>query len=173
MMEKIKELIKKIRGIKNIEIIIGLVIIAIVIIIYSTVSTLKADKQADTAGDITTELEARLEAILSEIECAGKVDVMITYATTENKITATSTNTHSTTTVSGNSETTTVTTTTSPVMQGSSAVVLGEQMPEIIGVLVVAEGAKDIKVQLKLRDAVSTVLGINPNTIQILTRRAV
>ena len=172
-MDKLKEMIKKIRGIKNIEIIVGLVIIAAVIIIYSTVSTLKADKAAETSGDASTELELRLESILSEIDGAGEVDVMITYASTENKITATSTNTHSTTTVSGGQEITTVTSTTSPVMQGSETVVLGEKMPEIVGVLVVAEGAKDIKVQLRLRDAVKTVLGINPNTIQILTRRAV
>ena len=172
-MEKIKELIKKIRGIKNIEIILGLVIIAVIIIIYSTVSTLKTQDEEAASGNAGTELEARLGAILSEIEGAGEVEVMITYASTSEPITATSTNTHSTTTSSGGSETTTTTSTTNPVIQGSSAVILGEKMPEIIGVLVVAEGAKDVKVQLRLRDAVRTVLGIKSNAIQILTRRAV
>ncbi len=167
-MDKIKQLWQKAKGIKNFEIILALVIIAVAVIIYSIVS---AAGDAETTEE--TGLEERLAEILSEIDGAGEVNVMITYAGTANKITATETDTHSTTTNVSGTETTTVTTTTEPVMQGSEALILGEKMPEVVGVLVVAEGAKDVKVQLRLRDAVATVLGINPNSIQILSRRAV
>lgn len=167
-MNKLKELWVKLKGIKNFEIILALVIIAVVVIIYSIVSSVGAKEVTEETG-----LEERLEEILSEIDGAGEVNVMITYATTPNKITATETDTHSTTTNASGTETTTVTTTTEPVMQGSEAVILGEKMPEIVGVLVVADGAKDVKVQLRLREAVATVLGIKSNSIQILSRRAV
>lgn len=167
-MEKIKALWKKFKGIKNYEIILALVIIAIAVIIYSIVSA-AGTKQTATESDP----EERLEQILSEVEGAGAVEVMITYAGTGSKIAATETDTKTTSTDAGGTKTTTVTTTTSPVMQGSEVLILGEKEPEVVGVLVVAEGADDVKVRLRLRDAVATVLGIKSSAIQILSRRDV
>lgn len=174
-MEKLKQIFAKIKSVKNIEIIIGLVIIAVMIIIYSNVSAAKEKTDADSGGEatLTDNLETRLADILGEIEGAGEVKVMITYAGTGDKITAETTNTHTTTTNGSTSSTTTTTTTSSPVLSGSDVVILQEKMPEIKGVIVVAEGASDMKVKLKLMQATATVLGINANSIQIFTRRAV
>ena len=174
-MEKLKQIFAKIKSVKNIEIIIGLVIIAVMIIIYSNVSAAKEKTDAVSGGEatLTDNLETRLADILGEIEGAGEVKVMITYAGTGDKITAETTNTHTTTTNGSTSSTTTTTTTSSPVLSGSDVVILQEKMPEIKGVIVVAEGASDMKVKLKLMQATATVLGINANSIQIFTRRAV
>lgn len=174
-MEKLKKIFAKIKSVKNIEIIIGLVIIAVMIIIYSNVSAAKEKTDAASGGEatLTDNLETRLADILGEIEGAGEVKVMITYAGTGDKITAETTNTHTTTTNGSTSSTTTTTTTSSPVLSGSDVVILQEKMPEIKGVIVVAEGASDMKVKLKLMQATATVLGINANSIQIFTRRAV
>lgn len=174
-MEKLKQIFAKIKSVKNIEIIIGLVIIAVMIIIYSNVSAAKEKTDAASGGEatLTENLETRLADILGEIEGAGEVKVMITYAGTGDKITAETTNTHTTTTNGSTSSTTTTTTTSSPVLSGSDVVILQEKMPEINGVIVVAEGASDMKVKLKLMQATATVLGINANSIQIFTRRAV
>lgn len=174
-MEKLKQIFAKIKSVKNIEIIIGLVIIAVMIIIYSNVSAAKEKTDAASGGEatLTENLETRLADILGEIEGAGEVKVMITYAGTGDKITAETTNTHTTTTNGSTSSTTTTTTTSSPVLSGSDVVILQEKMPEIKGVIVVAEGASDMKVKLKLMQATATVLGINANSIQIFTRRAV
>lgn len=174
-MEKLKQIFAKIKSVKNIEIIIGLVIIAVMIIIYSNVSAAKEKTEAASGGDVTlTEnLETRLAEILGEIEGAGEVKVMITFAGTGDKVTAETTNTHTTTTNGSTSSTTTTTTTSSPILSGSDVVILQEKMPEIKGVIVVAEGAGDMKVKLKLMQATATVLGINANSIQIFTRRAV
>ena len=174
-MEKLKQIFAKIKSVKNIEIIIGLVIIAVMIIIYSNVSAAKERTDAASGGEatLTNNLETRLADILGEIEGAGEVKVMITYAGTGDKITAETTNTHTTTTNGSTSSTTTTTTTSSPVLSGSDVVILQEKMPEIKGVIVVAEGASDMKVKLKLMQATATVLGINANSIQIFTRRAV
>lgn len=174
-MEKLKQIFAKIKSVKNIEIIIGLVIIAVMIIIYSNVSAAKEKTEAASDGEatLTENLETRLADILGEIEGAGEVKVMITYAGTGDKITAETTNTHTTTTNGSTSSTTTTTTTSSPILSGSDVVILQEKMPEIKGVIVVAEGAGDVKVKLKLMQATATVLGINANSIQIFTRRAV
>ena len=174
-MEKLKQIFAKIKSVKNIEIIIGLVIIAVMIIIYSNVSAAKEKTEAASDGEatLTENLETRLADILGEIEGAGEVKVMITYAGTGDKITAETTNTHTTTTNGSTSSTTTTTTTSSPILSGSDVVILQEKMPEIKGVIVVAEGAGDMKVKLKLMQATATVLGINANSIQIFTRRAV
>ena len=174
-MEKLKQIFAKIKSVKNIEIIIGLVIIAVMIIRYSNVSAANEKTDADSGGEatLTNNLETRLADILGEIEGAGEVKVMITYAGTGDKITAETTNTHTTTTNGSTSSTTTTTTTSSPVLSGSDVVILQEKMPEIKGVIVVAEGASDMKVKLKLMQATATVLGINANSIQIFTRRAV
>lgn len=174
-MEKLKQIFAKIKSVKNIEIIIGLVIIAVMIIIYSNVSAAKEKTDAASGGEatLTENLETRLADILGEIEGAGEVKVMITYAGTGDKITAETTNTHTTTTNGSTSSTTTTTTTSSPILSGSDVVILQEKMPEIKGVIVVAEGASDMKVKLKLMQATATVLGINANSIQIFTRRAV
>lgn len=174
-MEKLKQIFAKIKSVKNIEIIIGLVIIAVMIIIYSNVSAAKEKTEAASGGEatLTENLENRLAEILGEIEGAGEVKVMITFAGTGDKITAETTNTHTTTTNGSTSSTTTTTTTSSPILSGSDVVILQEKMPEIKGVIVVAEGAGDMTVKLKLMQATATVLGINANSIQIFTRRAV
>ena len=49
-MEKLKQIFSKIKSVKNIEIIIGLVIIAVMIIIYSNVSAAK-EKTETSSGD--------------------------------------------------------------------------------------------------------------------------
>ena len=174
-MEKLKQIFAKIKSVKNIEIIIGLVIIAVMIIIYSNVSAAKEKTEAASGGEatLTENLETRLAEILGEIEGAGEVKVMITFAGTGDKITAETTNTHTTITNGSTSSTTTTTTTSSPILSGSDVVILQEKMPEIKGVIVVAEGAGDMTVKLKLMQATATVLGINANSIQIFTRRAV
>lgn len=73
--------VKKLRGIKNIQIIVAIFIIAIALIIYSSVSTsLKTKSDTATSGisSSMSEQEQRLSAILSRIEGAGEVEAMIT-----------------------------------------------------------------------------------------------
>ena len=116
-------------------------------------------------------MEARLGNILSKIEGVGEVDVLITFETTAEQITATTNNSHSTTTQNGDNSTTTSTSTDTPIISNQNVIVLQEKMPKIIGVIVVAEGADKAKVKLQILSAVSTALNINQNSIQIYTRR--
>lgn len=87
--EKLKNFRAKVKTIKNIEIIIGVVIICIVVLIYSTVTSKPESNKISglsdnkSYGENATELEMRLGEILSEIDGAGRVSVMISQETCE------------------------------------------------------------------------------------------
>lgn len=174
-MGKLKELFQKIKTIKNYEIILSLLIIAVVLLIYFSINDTDANKKDVTIESssvtLTDGLENRLAEILSQIDGVGEVGVLITFSSTVEQVTATTENNHSTTTSNGSNSTTTSTNTSSPIISNQSVIVLQEKMPEIIGVIVVAEGANDLKVKLNILNAVSTALDIDKNSIQIYTRR--
>ncbi|MCM1306724.1 MAG: hypothetical protein NC037_05780 [Bacteroides sp.] len=70
---------KKLKGIKNLQIIVVIFIIAVALIIYSTVMTRGSSASEQTSSNsVMTADEQRLSAILSNIEGAGEVDAMIT-----------------------------------------------------------------------------------------------
>ena len=89
-------------------------------------------------------LEARLEDILSQMQNAGQVRVMVTFDNAPVK-------------TSGSG--------------GESPIILTERMPKIRGVIVIAEGAEDISVRFSLAAAVSTVLGIDENSVEVFAMR--
>lgn len=116
--QKLKEhpFVKKVLAIKNIRLIAVALIIALALIIYSGVGSASS---TDTPSNMDLE-ESRLATVLSNIQGAGKVEVMI----------------------SRNDDI-------------------------VTGVLVVAEGAKDISVLLKLLDATSTVMGVDKSIVEV------
>jgi|AGTN01.1.fsa_nt_gi hypothetical protein len=180
---KVKSVIAKLKTIKNIEIIVGVVIIAIVALIYSTVTSNQG--KAKTASPAKTDavtsnladgLESRLEQILSQIDGAGQVKVMITFESSAEIVAASTTNRHSnTSSSSGGGSTTTVTETISPIIvtnNGKSEIIILKQiMPEIRGVIIVAEGASNIRVRSELRRAAQTALGVNASSIEIFAKK--
>ena len=106
---------KKLAGIKNLEIMIVAVIIAIGLIIYSGVESFSPTQTAHM-----DEEETRLASTLSQIEGVGEVKTMIT-----------------------------------------------RNGDEISGVLVIADGAENISVMLKLLDATSTVMGVDKSIVEV------
>ena len=163
----------KILSQKNYEIIISLIIICIVLLIYFSVNGdgKKEEKVTESVNiSLTDGLEERVGNVLSKIEGVGEVDVLITFSSSVEQVTANTQNSHSTTTSNQNNSTTTSTTTSSPIISNQNVIVLQEKMPEIIGVIVVAEGADNPKVKINILSAVSTALDIDKNSIQIFTR---
>lgn len=72
-------LLKKLKGIKNLQIISVVFIIAVALIIYSTVMTAKNKNDVKTSANaVMTSEEQRLSSILSNIDGAGRVETMIT-----------------------------------------------------------------------------------------------
>ncbi len=65
---------KKLKGTKNIQIVVAIFIIAVALIIYSGVA---ASKEKKTDQTVMTSEETRLSAILSKVDGAGEVETMI------------------------------------------------------------------------------------------------
>ncbi len=193
-MNSIKSLLKELISKKYVANIIVILALAVIALTFSSEfnfqgSTVKDDAEEAMGnsfvekGDIikTEEqvLEARLKEILEKIEGSGEVDVMVTFEmgseivpaadivenrnTTEEK----DSNGGVRTVISENYTENIITTNDS---RENNALVLKEIKPKVRGVIVAAEGAKDIRVEKQLYDAVKTVLQISGNQVQIYTK---
>lgn len=111
-------------------------------------------------------LEKKLISILSKMEGVGSVDVMITIASTKEKVVAEDINASEQTVdekdqSGGTRMTTQVQENTKVVLQsGNVPYVTKENAPEIKGVIIVAEGADNSEVKAQIMDAVSKVLDV-------------
>lgn len=75
--------LKKLKKVKNIEFIACVFILAIALLLYSVISkaqTKNTSTKAVSNTEVSTEIETRLAQILSQIDGAGEVSVMITYS---------------------------------------------------------------------------------------------
>lgn len=120
------------------------------------------------------ELEQRLEAILKKLEGAGKVQVMVTTSTTEEKQLAEDvTYTLATTDErdgAGGTRTNEKEDKQNRIVlaQGNLPVVVKETKPKVEGVLIVAEGGEDIGVKSAIIQAVSSLLNIPSYKVSVL-----
>lgn len=193
-MNGIKSLLKELISKKYVANIIVILALAVIALTFSSEfnfqgSTVKDDAEevmgnsfVEKGDIIKTEeqvLEARLKEILEKIEGSGEVDVMVTFEmgseivpaadivenrdTTEEK----DSNGGVRTVISENYTENIITTNDS---RENNALVLKEIKPKVRGVIVAAEGAKDIRVEKQLYDAVKTVLQISGNQVQIYTK---
>lgn len=121
-------------------------------------------------------LEQRLINVLSKIRGAGRVDVLVTYETNGEIVTATVRQTDEdvrSADGTGGSETSrSVREVTEPATieteNGHAPIVLYEKEPVIRGVIVVAEGASDFSVRQKIQAAVHVATGIPIDRIEVL-----
>lgn len=176
-LNKLNAWIAKVRKIKNIEIVVAVILLAIILIVYTgyTGAKAKRDKSVNTAAEKSDSLEQKMEKILSEISGAGKVSVMITYKGSVEYVTANTSNVNTNTTTDISRTTSTTSQTISPVIinsNGSSGpIIVKEIMPEVKGVIVVAEGAGNVIVRLELIRAVMVALDIGAEDIEIFTKQ--
>ncbi|HOS68658.1 MAG TPA: stage III sporulation protein AG [Bacillota bacterium] len=134
----------------------------------------------NNASDYVRRLETDLSSILSKIQDAGRVSVMITLECGAEIIPAKDESTSEKVTnekdTSGGTRIINEKTTDDKVVftaaQGgnSKPLIIKEINPEVKGVIVVAEGAKDSKVKLKISRAVQTVLDIPAYKVTVYER---
>ena len=137
--------------------------------------TLTAAAESDGAQQAQADLETRLRAVLSSIRGAGEVEVLITYESGTELVTALSTNVNSNCSETSDGEKSSTNTQTTEVSQpatvngngGNEPIILMEKQPVVRGVIVVAEGAADIRVKLDLQRAVTAVLDIPLSKIEV------
>lgn len=140
----------------------------------------QSDNYKSTSSQYLRDLEDHLSNILSKIQGAGKVSVMITLKSGTEIIPAKDESisdrvTNEKDTEGGirtiNEKTTSDKVVFAEVQGGSSEpLILKEINPEIKGVIVVAGGAKDARVKLKISQAVQTVLDIPAYRVTVYER---
>ena len=131
---------------------------------------IQLNRQSISAATYEEQLETRLKGILEQISGAGKVSVMVTLKTSKEIVPALNTveSGSETNERDGDGGTRTIIqqSTDKKVAQGGGGItsdqplIVKEVMPEVMGVIVVAEGAQKPEVTERLTDAVQTVLGI-------------
>ena len=179
---------------KKIENLVFLIIILIVTIIIINAIWKKDEKSNNTTKDTNslsgkvladnskdevsnqTELETKLENILSTIKNVGKVNVLINYSESSSLVPLYNESTTTSSTEEGDSGggTRNVTETESKKdvvfseSSGQKQPVTGKTvMPTIQGAIITAEGAKDANVKTNIINAVGAVTGLSIDKIQV------
>lgn len=140
-------------------------IISLAVILVLAFSFAKPAESAVYEGDETVtyvkDLENRLTKSLSEVKGAGDVSVVITVESGKETVLAEET-------VTITDENGKITVTKTPIMVNGKPVVLKENYPKIVGVLIVAQGASSIGVMKNLQQAAASLLNIEISRIEIL-----
>ena len=154
---------------------IGIVIAAILGLYFWSMEPSSVQKSGEDASDTNVsveELEERLSRVLSQVEGAGKVEVVINYESTPELVPAMSSDTQSKMTQEedGVEESKNERTEIATIQNGSNsaAVILKEKQPNVMGVIVVSEGASDIAVRMSLLSAITTVMDVDASRVEIL-----
>ena len=132
--------------------------------------------QEDLSNESKSTLEEKLKNILSQIEGAGEVDVMITYESSEEIQPAFNTNTTTEETKEvdkqGGERTVTTSSENKTMITSSSnePIVIKTNQPKINGVIVVSTGAKDLTVKETLYSAVQTALQVQGHQVEIYSK---
>lgn len=164
----------KLENNKKIKWVIYVLLIAAVVVIFisSIDNSVRVSGQPDSTSKpddnnelqaYTEKLESRLEFILAGMSGVGRVRVMITFDGTEETVLASDEQSSENESGTSKSKRPSMLSTAS----GEEAIVLKELLPKVCGVVVVAEGARDVAVNMNIVSAVSTVLGIKQSNVQV------
>lgn len=131
-----------------------------------------AEDTAYNGEKVVEDLEKRLSELLSEVEGAGQVEVMIFADSSSEKVPAYNNQSDSRSDEgTGNKSTERSESNELALSGGDNPVILKTIIPQIQGVVVVAQGADDILVKKELNDAVCTLLGVPEHRVQILKHK--
>lgn len=158
---KINEILKVFKN-KHIRVLGVIFIIGIVLML--SVGEKPKNKAEEVKESISTlSDEERLEDILSEIDGAGDVSVMITYYGTAEKDIAYETKTNK----SGNEERNEESEDKKAVMRDGEPMIVKEIYPKVKGVIVAANGANSITVRQAIIEAVTAVMDVPTHRVCI------
>lgn len=173
------KLFQKIKGVKHLEIVAIVVLLAIALLVYfnffsssSTSQDVVSSSSKTSMTEYANELETKLSTVLSKVKNAGTVSVMITFDGSPSYVYATDENQKTNTVTNGSSETSLSQTSSSPILVEidgeKQPLICQEILPQIKGVLIVSSGAEDVSVRLDLLKAAQTVLNVPTASIEIL-----
>ena len=162
--KKSNKFLDAIRNNKKIQIIIVIsCLIICLFILFANFNGSKNKQTTSASNNYIDLLEEKLSRVLSQVEGAGKVSVIINVESGSQTVIATTTSIMQTNSGVEKTET--------PILVNGKPVVLKELNPNIVGVLIVAEGGKDILTLTRLQQATMSLLDININQIEILSMK--
>lgn len=162
---KVNEFIAKIKTVKHIEIIIAIIVIAVIVVAYIYVSQGNKVKETDSNSNTLTQ---ELQSMLSKIKGVGDVEVLIVYNGGSVIEIASKVDKHTTVTEDDGRVTTVIDEVTTPILtDGDKPLIVGEKRAEIDGVMVVCEGGSDSKVRVQVMQAISLLLKIDYDCINV------
>lgn len=124
--------------------------------------------------------EKDLERILGKINGVGSVDVVINFQSSEVKVPAVDNSSQKSTTEETDSEGGTRVNSQetdgdkivmSNSSNGSEPVILKTEKPDVLGVMVVAEGAEDSKIKYEITKAISSLYNISVDKVNVLAMK--
>lgn len=161
MKDKLQRLLEKIKTNKKLQIMLLGLVVCVILLVYLAYFVIGAKEEevfdnANIETNSTTEyvayLENKLENVISNIEGVGKVNVAITISSgfvyeyayeDEGK--------------------------TNLLLANKEPIILAKTLPQIQGVLVVAEGGESIKVKLDILSTIQTLTNVTNENITILS----
>lgn len=167
---------------------LSLVLISILVILgndfFKSTSTVKINSQQNSpqvkegfsASDYETTEENKLKAVLEDIDGVGRVKVMLTIDGSEEQIPAVNINNSTSNTKEqdnngGTRETTQKNDGSTIVLTNegdkNQPLIVKTNKPKVVGVCVVAEGAKERVVELKITQAVTRLYNIHPDKVSV------
>lgn len=159
----------KLKSIKHIEVIIAIAVIAVMVLCYGLMSKDKG-KEVSTVSE-SDKLAIEIEKILKNIKGVGDVSVLIVFNGGE-KIEVASKVDKETNTITDDGRVTVVENETrTPIMVNGKPFVLSEKRADIDGVVVVATGGGDMSTRIQISKAISTLLKIEYNKIQVFEKK--
>lgn len=147
----------------------------------SSSAGIRRSREDESEDAYVTRMEKRLEEILSQVDGAGEVSVMITLKSSSEKVvekdvqaekeTVTETDSQG-----GNRVTTSSNHSESTIYDGESTngqtpYISKELSPEVEGVVVIAQGGDDAVVVKNITDAIQALFGIDTHKIRIMKGR--
>lgn len=147
----------------------------------SSSAGIRKSREDENEDAYVTQMETRLEEILSQVDGAGEVSVMITLKSSSEKVVekdvqAEEENVTETDSQGGNRVTTSSNHGESTVYDGQSAdgqtpYISKELSPEVEGVVVIAQGGDDAVVVKNITEAIQALFGIDTHKIRIMKGR--
>lgn len=193
ILERIKKVFKDNKNLSNITaIILVLIFILIAINIFkpklstTTMSSNNRDNKKESSNvkseetSYEEEQKQQLVAILKKIEGCGNVDCMLTFSSGEVKVPAYDETKQNNVTEEndkdGGKRTTTQNSDNSKVVMsnkdgGNEPFILETQKPKVVGVIVVADGAKDGRVKADIEKAVINLYDLPANKVNVYSMK--
>ena len=161
---KIKGFFAKLKSKKHFETVVAVIAVVVMLVLYFSVKTGTSKSTTPSAAavpvtDYCERTEQKLVAALEAMQGVGKVKTVISWESGVETVIAYATNS-----AGGN-----ITTTPTVVQtQGSSGpIVLKELYPKALGVIIICQGGNNVAVKLDVMRAVSALLDISQNKINV------